>query len=98
MPKYVFKLFVTGQNSRAIRAITNLKKFGDKELKGDYQLIVVDVLEEPHIAEANKILATPTLIKESPAPMRRIIGDLSNIDFDMLGLHHFYSQEEPGYE
>ena len=90
MPKYSFKLFVTGQNSRATRAIANLRRFGDDELKGDYQLIVVDVLESPHIAEANKILATPTLIKESPLPMRRIIGDLANIDLDMLGMHHFY--------
>ena len=90
MPKYLFKLFVTGQNSRAARAIANLKKFGDEELKGDYQLTIIDVLESPQVAEAHKILATPTLIKEAPAPVRRIIGDLSNLDLAILGLHYHY--------
>jgi circadian clock protein KaiB len=84
MPKYSFKLFVTGQNSRAERAIANLQKFCDEELGGDYQLIIVDVLERPHEAEAHRILATPTLIKETPLPVRRIIGDLSDIDSDAL--------------
>jgi circadian clock protein KaiB len=87
MTKYRFKLFITGETTRSTRAVDNLRRFCDKELKDQYELIIIDVLERPEMAEELKILATPTLVKESPPPMRRIIGDLSNIDPAMLGLH-----------
>jgi len=80
------KLYVTGQTARSQRAITNLKRLCDEELRGEYALEVIDVLERPQLAEDEKILATPTVVKELPPPIRRIIGDLSDSDMVLLGL------------
>jgi circadian clock protein KaiB len=71
---------------RAERAVANLQRICDEELDGKYTLIVVDVLEQPQLAEDEKILATPTLIKVLPAPLRRIIGDMSDTEKVLLGL------------
>jgi circadian clock protein KaiB len=86
MHKYLIKLYVTGQTSRSRQAIANLRRLCDVELKGAYEMIVIDVLERPQLAEDEKILATPTVVKELPQPMRRIIGDLSDHDRVLLGL------------
>ncbi|OWK44525.1 circadian clock protein KaiB [Fimbriiglobus ruber] len=86
MNKYVLKLYVTGQTSRAQRAITNLQRICGEELGGQYELVVIDVLERPQLAEDEKILATPTVVKELPAPIRRLIGDLSDSEKVLLGL------------
>ena len=80
------KLYVTGQTARSLRAIANLKHLCDEELGGEYELEVIDVLERPQLAEDEKILATPTVVKELPPPIRRIIGDLSDSDMVLLGL------------
>lgn len=76
--KFVLKLYVTGQTPRTERAIQNLRRICEQSLGSQYQLFVIDVLEQPHLAEQERILATPTLIKELPPPVRRIIGDLSD--------------------
>ena len=86
MNKYLLKLFITGQTIRSGRAITNLRRILEKELKKKYELIIIDVLEQPQVAEVRKILATPTLIRESPPPVRRVIGDLSDTKQVLLGL------------
>ena len=86
MNKYQLKLFITGQTIRSGRAITNLRRILEKELGTEYELIIIDVLEQPQDAEHEKILATPTLIKEFPPPVRRIIGDLSDTKQVLLGL------------
>jgi len=86
MDKYVIKLYVTGQTPRSQRAIDNLRRICDEELHGKYNLAVIDVLERPQLAEDEKILATPTVIKELPPPIRRIIGDLSDTERVLLGL------------
>jgi circadian clock protein KaiB len=86
MNKFVLKLYITGRTARSETAIENLKELLEKELAGEYELVVIDVLEKPQLAEDERILATPTLIKELPAPIRRIIGDLSNRDQVLLGL------------
>ena len=80
------KLYVTGQTPRSERAIANLHRICEEELEGRYEMTVIDVLERPQLAEDEKILATPTLIKELPRPLRRIIGDLSNTEKVLLGL------------
>jgi circadian clock protein KaiB len=67
-----------GQTSRSQRAIVNLRRFCEDALQDHYELTIVDVLECPQIAEDERILATPTLIREAPAPVRRIVGDLSD--------------------
>jgi circadian clock protein KaiB len=85
--KYLLKLYVTGKTPRAETAIANLQRICDEELQGAYELQIIDVLEDPDAAEGDKILATPTLIKQLPPPLRRIIGDLSNKEKVLLGLH-----------
>jgi circadian clock protein KaiB len=84
--KYLLKLYITGQTPNSVRAIANLQRICEMELKGQYDLVIIDVLEHPQLAEDEKILATPTLIKELPPPLRRLIGDLSDTDKVLLGL------------
>ena len=80
------KLYITGQTSRSQRAIRNLRRVCEEKLQGRCQVIVVDVLEQPQAAEEAKILATPTLVKELPPPLRRIIGDLSDHEKVLIAL------------
>lgn len=86
MSQYRLKLYVTGQSPRAERAIANLHRLCERELGGRYEVEIIDVLEHPDLAEKEKILATPTLVKCLPPPTRRIIGDLSVPDKVLLGL------------
>lgn len=80
------KLFVTGKTPRAEQAIANLQRICREQLHGRYELEIIDVLEHPELAETEKILATPTLIKRLPPPLRRVIGDLSDKEKVLLGL------------
>jgi circadian clock protein KaiB len=84
--KYVLKLYVTGKTARTERAIANLRRLCEEELDQCYELVVIDVLDHPQLAEDERILATPTLIKQLPPPLRRVIGDLSDKDKVLLGL------------
>jgi circadian clock protein KaiB len=86
LSKYLLTLYVTGSSPRAKVAIANLERLCKEELLGEYELEIVDVLENPQRAEDEKILATPTLIKQLPPPLRRVIGDLSDKDKVLLGL------------
>ncbi len=85
-PHYVLKLYITGTSSTAKQAIANLQRICDEELHGRYDLEIIDVLEHPELAETDRILATPTLIKRLPPPLRRVIGDLSDKHKVLLGL------------
>jgi len=76
MDNYLPKVFITGRTARSERAIENLKKICEEELKDRYDLQVVDVLEMPNLAEDDKVMATPTLIKQLPPPIQRLLGDL----------------------
>jgi circadian clock protein KaiB len=82
----LLKLYVTGSNPRADLAVLNLRRICEQELAGQYELEIIDVLENPQLAEDEKILATPTLIKQLPPPLRRVIGDLSDTEKVLLGL------------
>lgn len=75
-----------GYTAKSRMAITNLQNICDDELKGQYELTVINVLERPQLAEDEKIIATPTLVRVLPEPIRRIIGDLSNVEKVLLGL------------
>lgn len=86
LSKFLLKLFVTGSSSRAAVAIANLQRICEHELHGQYELQIIDVLKDPQLAEDEKILATPTLIKQLPLPLRRVIGDLSDKEKVLLGL------------
>ena len=83
---YVLRLFLAGHTLRSRLALKDLKAICDKELGGHYRLEVVDVLEQPEMAERYHIFATPTLIKLLPPPLRRIIGDLSDRERVLVGL------------
>ena len=77
---------MTGASPRTSAAIANLRRICEEELVGQYDLEIIDVLEFPELAEDERILATPTLIKSLPPPLRRVIGDLSNKEKVLLGL------------
>ena len=86
MPKFLLKLYITGQTPKSERAIANIHRICEEEFKEKYELVIIDVLERPQLAEDEKILATPTLTKELPPPLRRVIGDLSDTAKVLLGL------------
>jgi circadian clock protein KaiB len=85
-PEYQLRLYIAGQSARSIAAISNLKAICDGHLCGRYAIEVVDLLEQPHRAKGDGILAIPTLVRTLPPPIRKIIGDLSNVDRVLLGL------------
>jgi circadian clock protein KaiB len=80
MSKVRFKLYVTGRTPNSLRAVANLRRICQEALQGQAEMEIVDVLENPHLAEVERILATPTLVTASPLPSRRIVGDLSDAD------------------
>jgi circadian clock protein KaiB len=86
LARYELKLYITGASPRAETAIANLRRICEEELHGEYALDIIDVLKHPEVAESDRILATPTLIKQLPPPLRRVIGDLSDKDKVLLGL------------
>ncbi|MFK7994216.1 MAG: circadian clock KaiB family protein [Granulosicoccus sp.] len=78
MSKLTMKLFVAGQSVRSDTAVKNLRRTLEQLAADDFELKVIDVLENPQLAEDDFVLATPTLIKTNPLPIRRTIGDLSD--------------------
>jgi len=80
------KLYVAGQTPKSIRAFDNLKVLCEQHLKGRYRIEVIDLLEHPHLARGDQIVAIPTLVIKLPPPVRKIIGDLSNADRVLVGL------------
>jgi circadian clock protein KaiB len=77
-PHYVLRLFVTGMTPRSTRAIRAVRDLCDRRLKDRFELEIVDVYQQPHIMQGEQVFATPTLIKYQPAPLRRIIGDMTD--------------------
>ncbi len=76
--KYILCLYIANLGDRSIEAIKNIKKICDENLEGRYQLDVVDLRLQPDLAREGQIVATPTLVKESPLPLRRLVGNMSN--------------------
>ena len=85
--KYVLKLYVAGITRRSSAAIRSLTEICDEYLKGRYSLEVIDVYKNPTLAAGEQIIAAPTLIKELPSPLRRLIGDMAEKDKVLLGLN-----------
>jgi circadian clock protein KaiB len=83
---YCMRLYVAGQTSRSTAAIANLKKICEEHLTGRYAIEVIDLLKTPQLARDHQILAIPTLIRELPEPLKRVIGDLSNTERTLVGL------------
>jgi len=85
-PRFLLRLYVTGQTPRSVKSIDNLKRFCEKHLKDQYEMEVIDIYQQPGLASENQIVAAPTLIKSLPLPLRRLVGDLSNQDRVLTGL------------
>jgi len=84
--RWELRLYVAGQTPKCLAAIANLKRICDELLPGQYQVEVIDLLENPRLAREDNILAIPTLVRKLPTPLRKVIGDLSNRDRVLLGL------------
>lgn len=84
--RYVLKLYVTGASPRSAQAVANIRALCDEHLNGRYDLEVVDIYQQPSEASGAQIIAAPTLVKQFPAPVKRLIGDLSNRARVLLGL------------
>jgi circadian clock protein KaiB len=80
------RLYVAGQTPKSVTALANLKSFCEEHLAGKYRIEVIDLLEHPQLARGDQILAIPTLVWRLPAPVRKIIGDLSNTEKVLVGL------------
>lgn len=89
---YILKLYVAGNTPNSMRALRTLRNILETDFKGVYALKVIDVLKNPQLAEEDKILATPTLSKILPPPVRRIIGDLSDREKVLIGLDLLYEE------
>lgn len=83
---WVLRLYVAGQSPKSLAAISNLHKICEEHLAGKYDVEVIDLLEKPQLAEGDKIIAVPTLVRKLPAPLRKIIGDLSDTEKALVGL------------
>ena len=89
---YILKLYVAGNTPNSVRALKTLNDILEQEFQGVYALKVIDVLKNPQLAEEDKILATPTLAKILPPPVRKIIGDLSYREKVLIGLDLLYDE------
>lgn len=84
--KWNLRLYVAGQTPKSITALANLKRICDEHMEGQYQIEVIDLMENPQLARRDQIVAIPTLVRELPSPLKRIIGDLSNTERVLVGL------------
>ena len=84
--KYVLRLYVAGQTPKSSQAIMNIKKVCDQHLKGRYELEVIDIYQQPTLAEGEQIIAVPTLVKKLPLPLRRFIGTMADEERILMGL------------
>jgi circadian clock protein KaiB len=84
--RYVLRLFVSGMTPRSTRAVQNVRAICEEHLQGRYDLEVIDIYQQPTLARGEQIIAAPTLVKKSPAPLRYIIGDLSSTERVLRGL------------
>lgn len=84
--KYVLRLYITGMTPNSKKAVENVKTICEQYLKGRYELEVIDIYQQPSLAQGEQIIAVPTLIKKLPGPLRRLIGDMSNTEKVLMGL------------
>jgi circadian clock protein KaiB len=90
---HVLKLYIAGNTTRSQAAIMNIRKVCEERLKGRYKLEVIDIYQKPELAKGEQIIATPTLIKFLPLPLRRVIGDLSKTERILVGLDLIKAKE-----
>jgi circadian clock protein KaiB len=84
--KYVLRLYITGMTPKSTKAIANIRELCEKYLEGNYGLEVIDIYQQPKLARGEQIIATPTLIKKLPLPLRKLIGDMSDTEKFLVGI------------
>jgi circadian clock protein KaiB len=84
--RWNLRLYVAGQTPKSIAALANLRRICDEHMAGQYDVEVIDLMESPHLAQKDQIVAIPTLVRQLPEPLKRIIGDLSNTERVLIGL------------
>ena len=84
---WLLRLYVAGQSPKSLQAVSNLTRICDEHLAGRHEIEIVDLVEHPSLARADEILAIPTLVRRLPSPPRKIIGDLSDTERVLVGLH-----------
>jgi circadian clock protein KaiB len=84
--QWQLRLYVAGQTPKCLAAFANLKKLCEEHMDGDYDIEIIDLLQQPQLARGDQILAIPTLVRKLPEPVRKIIGDLSNTERVLVGL------------
>ncbi|MDZ4805786.1 MAG: circadian clock KaiB family protein [Candidatus Eisenbacteria bacterium] len=84
--RYILRLYVTGMTPRSTQAFAAIKAVCEEHLHGRYDLEVIDIYQHPQLAKDEQIVAVPTLVKKLPAPLRRLIGDLSDMERVLFGL------------
>jgi circadian clock protein KaiB len=83
---YTLRLFVSGMTPKSMRAIENLKRICEEHLKGRYDLEIIDIYQRPELAKDAQLITAPTLVKQLPPPLRRLIGDLSSTEKVLVAL------------
>lgn len=85
-PEWNLRLYVAGQTPNCVRALANLRRLCETHVPGQYEIEVIDLLEQPQLAKGDEIVAVPTLVRRLPPPLRKIIGDLSDSERVVVGL------------
>jgi circadian clock protein KaiB len=86
--KWELRLYVAGQTPKSVAAIANLQRLCEEYLPGRYTIEIVDLIAHPHLAKGDQIVAIPTLVRQLPPPIRKVIGDLSNVERTLVGLNY----------
>lgn len=84
--RWNLRLYIAGQTPKSVAALANLQRICDEHMSGQYEVEVIDLMEHPHLAQKDQIVAIPTLVRQLPEPLKRIIGDLSNTQRVLVGL------------
>jgi circadian clock protein KaiB len=84
--EYLLRLYVAGQTPKSVAAFANLQRICEEHLHGRYQIEVVDLLVNPALARGDQILAVPSVVRQLPPPVKKLIGDMSNVDRVLVGL------------
>jgi circadian clock protein KaiB len=87
MKEWELRLYIAGQTPKSVLALQNITRYCEEYLEGKYAIEVIDLLQNPQLAEGDQIFAIPTLVRKLPEPMRKIIGDLSNEEKVLVGLN-----------
>ncbi len=92
----MLRLYIAGQTARATQALANLQRICEEHLAGRYVIEIVDLLENPALAAGDQILALPTVVRQLPAPVKKVIGDFSNTERVLVGLDLLRTRRRPG--